>query len=731
MPRSLSPSWQPACRSSSALAVRALRTSWSTGKFVVMKFAMLPLLTLLLTQWAASFAAAPDVQGKHLRVGFSAETGGIVAIVNEATGHNFVSSLAKKPKLWTLVFRTTDGQECELSNAVCGKPTIIARRGAAELFWKGLAVRGTKGSVDVRVQCRILKDDLAHLRIRVDNHSEASILRAVFPEINGVGSAGKSDVAFPKFNWGEMFRQLNHELVGYYPSADTPMQFCSLTDETNSLYLATHDPGAMHKQFRIKPGEVYSVETSVPDATVPGNNWHAPFDFVLGVHEGDWVRSCKLYRNWATREAPWTSRGRLATRKDVAPFVKAVGVWLNLADNFKQHEKKAMEFRKKMGVPVGVHWYNWHSNPFDKDYPDYLPEKPGFSEAVKGLHALEVRSMPYINGRLWDTQNRNYNSARPYATMKQSGEPTLEDYGSGTKLAVMCLGHPFWQTHLTRLIEQVVDQTGVDGIYIDQMAGADPAECFNKEHGHTLGRDTWWIEGYRKSVGAARRHYEKSRRPIFVASENNAEPYMDFVDLFLIWIPRSQNDIPMMTAVYSGYTQYFGSNRGSDSDMSFAMLQARDFTWGAQLFWEGAFILEPGQEEKLKVLGNLARLRYSARRYLAEGELVKVVEPLNGIPTVSGKWGSWTGSLETRTVPAVHAALWKAADGSYAVVLANAETRDQVFEFEFTPAQSSRKKWTVQSVTATGTESMGTVNMGDTRMRVTVPSRDGLVLQFN
>jgi hypothetical protein len=671
------------------------------------------------------------LQGHHTRVSFSPETGGIVEIVNTTTGRDFISSRAEKPKLWRLRIEKANGEAGILDNTLCGRPVIKLGRGAAELVWKNLSIPGVVGSFEIRVLGRVSgSDGLVHLRLNVENRSDASLMSTVFPEISGLGRAGQSDVAFPKYNWGEMFKGLEGKLTGYYPSADMPMQFCSVTEGNDSIYLAAHDPGALYKTFVIQPGKAYSVETATPNATVAGNDWHPSFDFVLGVYQGDWTASCKLYRKWAIKSAPWTQRGQIAKRRDVSEAVREIGVWLNLADQSVGTEKRALEFRERIGVPIGVHWYNWHSNPFDRDYPDYLPAKAGFADVVKRLQERGIYSMPYINGRLWDTQNRNYPAAKPYASSDKKGEANLEDYQSGTKLAVMCLGHPFWRTNLAQLIDRVSEATGVDGVYIDQVAGAAIAACYNPQHGHTLGRDRWWIDGYRRGIREGRAQAARRRGNFFVAAENNAEPYMDFVDLFLIWIPRSQNDIPMMTMVYSGYTQYFGTNRGSDSDTSFSMLQARDFAWGAQLFWESAFVLAPEQKEKLKILTNLARLRYKARNYLVDGELLNVVPALNNIPTLTGKWGSWTSTLENRTVPSVHGTLWKGGDGSYAVVVANGDNKEQSFSFRFAPAGISRKKWRVQTITASGSESLSALQK-DNQMTVIIPARDGVVLRFD
>ena len=669
------------------------------------------------------------VEDEHSRVTLSEATGGIASILNKDTGHEFISSQIEKPALWELVLKM-GSNEVRVSSFRCAKPLIKSSRSQTDLLWKGVSVPGANGQIDVRVTCEIKQTDkLVHLRIDIDNKSNASLISTVFPQIAKLGKAGESDVAFPYSNWGELFKRLNKMHEGRYPSADMPMQFCCLSDGSDSIYLAAHDPGAKFKMFRVHPGDEYSVETSIPDATVAGNDWHQPFDFVFGVYKGDWVASCKLYRKWAIANAPWTSRGPISKRKDTAPAVKEIGVWLNLDDKYAQNEKSVLDFRRQMGVPIGVHWYFWHNNVMDRDLPDYLPPKAGFVEMVRSLNGRGIYSMPYINGRCWDTQNRNFNVAQAFASCDQSGKPNVEDYGSGTKLAVMCLGTRFWQNYLTRLIERVIDVTGAGGIYIDQLAGADIEECYNKEHGHTLGRDTWWIDGYRKSVTAARKHFARRPGGFFVAAENDAEPYMDFVDLFLIWIPRSENDIPMMTMVYSGYAQYFGANRGSDSDMSFAMMQTRDFTWGAQLFWESAYIVGPGQEEKLRVLKNLARLRYKGRKYLVEGELLDLVRPVNSVPTVNGKWGGWSSTLEERTLPAVHATLWKGADGSYAIVLANADMKERRFTFKLPLALGGKKKWRAKIITSNGSEDLN-ISPGTNQISVNVSSRDGMILQF-
>ena len=60
----------------------------------------------------------------------------------------------------------------------------------------------------------------------------------------------------------------------------------------------------------------------------------------------------------------------------------------------------------ELGTTSAVHLYDWHKIPFDNDYPHYFPVKDELADALKTLRAAGIKIMPYINGRLWDTKDR-------------------------------------------------------------------------------------------------------------------------------------------------------------------------------------------------------------------------------------------------------------------------------------------------------------------------------------
>ncbi len=481
--------------------------------------------------------------------------------------------------------------------------------------------------------------------------------------------------------WGMLYEKSNETITGEYPSNNLPMQLMLLHEQEHGLYLAAYDTQARYKRFSLKPGAEFRVETRAENMGVPGNTWNAPYPFALGVYTGSWVDGCKRYRAWALKETPWTRKGPLAMRTDVPENIKNVCAWLLDNGTVEAVSPHMDDFAKAIGAPIGVHWYNWHEIPFDTFYPNYFPTKPGFAEGVQALVNKGYTIMPYINARLWDTGAENFPAAKPASSKDEHGEVTIEEYGSGAKLAAMCPTQKLWQDKVLEIIRRLGDECHVNAVYMDQIASAAPRMCFDPAHGHPLGSGAWWVDGYRTMLTPIKQFCTNDGHAIGLTTENDAEPYMDNVDGLLIWTPRSDHDIPMNTAVYSGYTLYFATNRAFFDDVSYCLCQARDFTWGAQPGWDGPDILKPEHKEKLAFLAQVAQLRAKAYDFFVYGELLDVLNPENDLPKLKGKWNTPKGDAEV-TLAAAHAALWRSGkDQRLAVALANAGTRPESFVF--------------------------------------------------
>ena len=70
--------------------------------------------------------------------------------------------------------------------------------------------------------------------------------------------------------------------------------------------------------------------------------------------------------------------------------------------------------------------------------------------------------------------------ARPYIETYGSKEAD----GSPVRMAVMCPTTPIWQERVQQIVLRLVHEYGVDGgVYIDQIAAAEPKLCMNPPMG--------------------------------------------------------------------------------------------------------------------------------------------------------------------------------------------------------------------------------------------------------
>ncbi|MBI3921656.1 MAG: hypothetical protein HY318_09585 [Armatimonadetes bacterium] len=621
-----------------------------------------------------------------------------MSLFSRRTGHEYMTKTPGKPLLWRLVLHRTDGTPLLLDNTQQARCEVVdsSRKGmkTIDLTWRDIAVGEETEALSVTARVELPSgSDTTLWSLDIDNHSKKYGLWEVhFPLFVGLSERGMPDVAVPRSNWGYLYRNLATTIAGSYPSADWPMQFLLVNEGEQGLYLAAHDPGAQPKRFSYTPGGEFHFCTYAENMGVPGSSFHSPFPVAVGMYQGNWWRGAKRYRAWALRQ-PWTSRGPLATRTDTPDAMKNLGLWMLSGGTKGEVVPGMMKAKDFFGVPLGVHWYTWHQIPFDVHYPDYFPTKPGFAQGVQTLTQAGVIAMPYINGRLWDTANEDFAVGRAGACKQPDGKTTyIEEYGSGAKLAPMCPTTAIWQDKVNDIVRRLIHECGVNAIYLDQIAAAGPQLCFDPAHGHPLGGGRHWVDGYRQLLTRVR---SQTKGRVGITTENNAEPYMDNVDAFLIWNPRSDLEIPMMTAVYSGYTIYFSSPaHGTYEPGAFRMMQGRDFLWGCQQGWMGFELLEKNQRQNAEYLRNAGRYRTLLRDFLVYGELLCDLKPTVPPPTLEATWSGWGGGSQNASLPSVMGTVWRSREGRGALLISNLSDTPQQFSYRLDP-----RAWGLQGAT--------------------------------
>jgi hypothetical protein len=581
-------------------------------------------------------------------------------------------------------------------------PADPANPGAgAELRWQQPTDKRLTG---LRAKARVVPDAEAQsLRWKLAVEGPAapwSVWRVVFPQVAVADLGPQGAVFFPKAA-GEVQRglwQRTFRFTGTYPSGWTSMQYAAAYDEQRKtgLYVAVHDPWGSTKDVLVESRSsdrsvIVAFDHPVPDMGVPANRFELCGEAVWQLLRGDWFDAAVIYRDWVRREAKWYPKLSPEGRPDTPPWMRDLAVWALSSGTRAECVPGMQEFVKVLGPPVAVHWYNWHQIPFDNDYPHYFPTKPGFAEGVAELQSAGVFVMPYINGRLWDTRDRGKEDfeftriARPAVSKNEKGEPYVETYGSKetdgspVRLGVMCPTTKTWHDKVHGTVLRLMNECGVKGVYIDQIAAAAPTLCFDKSHGHPLGGGHWWTEGYWRLLESIRRDMPKL---CMLTTECNGEPYIRSFDGYLTWHWQYDGQVPAFAAVYGGSIQMFGRSYGGGPtrDLALRMRAGQQLVFGEQLGW-----LAPGvvrEKENGAFFGQMVRLRRQLTPYFAAGEMARPPKLAGKMPTVRADW-QW-GGVDWVTTDAVLTGAWhRPQDHRLALVFVNVADQPVTARLEY------------------------------------------------
>jgi hypothetical protein len=617
------------------------------------------------------------VENDYVRFAFNSSNGGLYSLIDKTSGLQHINTTQQDATIWNINFYNGGSISNQLyqlySNSV---QTLADGTVSAEMIWNV-----SQYSLTVKVTVLLPNDSgIATFNISVkDDLQQTEINDIDFPRINGFLESGQYDIALPQDSWGRLFKNCTWQYYGAYPDGwSMSMQFLCAIRGGSGVYIGAHDRRAMFKSFNGVPGQYFILNTMVENAGVKGAGFDAPFPVKLGVYQGDWMDGCKIYRKFALT-APWTSENKISQRTSMPQQLKDIGLWMRFGDTVCSPEtptatRNALLYKAQtyFNVPLGVHWYFWHNNKFDYDLPNYFPAKPGYPEQFADMVSRGWIVMPYINSRVVD-QN-NFNEYQNYICINKHGNPYIEKYGekSDVNNHPVCTYTNYWQDKINTISQTLVSsEIGANAIYHDQLAGSHPAPCFNPSHNHPLGGGGHWVDGYRRMLHKIRETAAQSGKEIVQCGEFTAEPYMDGLDAFLAWsIGFDGQNIPMMSAVYSGYTLYIGSNAYFGwTDQAWRMYVGRCFIWGAQCGWmspEELFAV--GNEKKLQFLRQVGYIRVQARKFLTYGELSEV---LDSSQTITDYWTLDVNKPKMITLPAVQGSVWKAEDGTAGILLVN------------------------------------------------------------
>jgi hypothetical protein len=459
----------------------------------------------------------------------------------------------------------------------------------------------------------------------------------------------------------------NTSYIRVYPSKQAVMQFGAYYDAKGGLYFATEDIRAQTKTLSFVPGnKSVQVEYLWNVGYKPGekNSFNPKCKAVFEIMNGNWYDAGLIYRRFLSNSKPvwWTEK---LPRKDTPIWFKNNSLWFRQwvkKDNFEKLEKKFYAALNYFEMPFAIHWYSWHGK-HDQDYPHYSI-CPEFHSLMKRLQAKNIKIIPYVNGRIWDTKDRGdedwqYSKIAFPATAKNPEGKVYTSIFKKRLFAIMCPYTELWQRKLLEVSKKVLN-FGFNGIYWDQVAAAPPVLCYDKNHGHLLGDcDLWFMKGNYKIFSKIRKLSKKKYSDIASFSEDNAEPYSRVFDGVLCWRWMYKTQVPLFQLIYSGRLQFIGLHYSlgyEDKNARFSKT-AKQLVYSEQMGWFTIRDLVNSNKNYRLFLKKAIHVRKAMLKFFNEGMMERPVKFLKKMKVYKRKWGKY----ETRYVdsPEIVSCVWK------------------------------------------------------------------------
>ncbi len=523
-----------------------------------------------------------------------------------------------------------------------------------------------------------------------------------FPELNLRANENNAQFLVPKYS-GVLVPDPGASLIDYtlyYPRGwSATMQFLAYYNDAFGVYLGFHDPKASLKYFHVKAENDslhFQGNVVIANKTLANNNWEMPGQFELDMFDGDWFDAALIYKNWASAEAEYWPQNtpERTLRQAELGRISVWGYYQSGATTTMTAAKQSMlDYTTYFtGAPVGIHWYQWNYLDMDDDYPNYFPERSGMASVVSDIQQSgNAYIMPYINGRLydtdltgtWDYASRGY----PYAAKKSDGTAYTQNF-NGNTFAVMCPTQLAWQSIITDTAQQLTNRIGSKGIYIDQVAAAGPVECMDASHHHPLGGGHWWRDGYKEMFAAVHNAIPAGR---FIAVEGGADYLANQVDGFLTdgWL--TNNLVPAFQVVYSGKVQLLGKRTGTSRyhNQSFYCKLSQALVQGIEPGRTSLWIVHDSNADiAAPFVKKIATMRYKLKNFLAFGEMLRPLTLTGSIPTITSSWTDYGAPVDV-TISAIQSSVYRhQSNNSVALIFANASITDTLdFSFAFNGSQ--------------------------------------------
>ena len=481
---------------------------------------------------------------------FQRETVNFSHLVHLPTADNFIKTQPKGPLVELYVLR--QGEKCRLL------PECVSLLDEE----KCVSIQRFGGEpIGMKIWFQAEEDRLV-IKGRLQNNSKLDVVEVLMPRLGGIylGESFEEDAIIYPHHAGERTRDVvrgyGMEKKDFWRASSKKCEdfyrreinYCGLAsmswmyyyDQQHGLYIGSHDlrfpvTGVIaetsgdvaapwvgfgfRKHHRVRPGETYDVG-----------------EYVLAITEKDWHYGAEIYREYLAPHLDFHHTPQFLDQEFA----------LNQCYNFKRNGKIEHVFADipqmyAEGSKWGIrHMFmaSWNRTGFDSYYPEYYPDME-LGTAMELNRRLEsVREQGgfttmYINARIFDLKS-NYHATvgEKMALRNEKGEPYEEVYGP-EHFTVNCPSDRYWQEYLLDTAEFCMKAYGCDGIYLDQLASAEPFACYAEGHSHeNIGE---FNNGYVYILKELLERLRKIRPNAYIMTENCGDIYGSYTWGNLTW----------------------------------------------------------------------------------------------------------------------------------------------------------------------------------------------------
>jgi hypothetical protein len=450
-------------------------------------------------------------------------------------------------------------------------------------------------------------------------------------------------------------------------------------------------------------------------------------EFIFRIHEGDWHRGAKFYREWFMKQFPF-DKSKSWLRRQSAWFTSII---------YQPEDKIIADFDTYArwcaeAKPFGINTFEligWHKGGLERGYPEYVPEeriggRDGFRRAIASIHKQGGRILPFVNYNILDSATDLYKEKLKPLTHQDSfgASPNWMAWGESNLLArkSLCVRRHLLSSIVPPVEKMLEDyfvdiaRNGADGLQIDKVCVSNLLD-FNPLN--TRKPDEALNQGL---VDGIARVYEKCKaiNPEFcLAAEAMQDRLIPYVDVY--YRAAGGFNISPLRYAFPEWTacQHIGAARDFNGVNAAVML-------GAVICVEPqtyqASLADPLYADLADYIRETERIRVELRDTIFTGDYFDTLEAgiteVNVVPIASQPALSSTGVVvpagSARFQPTSSGGLMYRVHGNQqtgkrAIVVINTSQQDRTYTWTFKRKQVSGMKLHMPS------RPIGSANTGD------------------